>query len=97
MKARRFFNECYSGDVSEDVIGYFQTYLQIKALEFCVSILKEHERINQRRRECGLPEYRRIHLSEYINCGDEAYKPSIPNSGCGECGQHNVDTHFSGE
>jgi hypothetical protein len=97
-KIRQFLKEYVCGEITEDTIVYLQGILEQHAIDICCKVLEEHKRINQRRKECGLPEYKRIHIpSTYLNRGDEGYIPPSCNSGCGEVGQTNKDTTFSGE
>jgi hypothetical protein len=66
-KTRRFLKEYVSGDVSEDAIEYLRLFIEKIVSDICKEIVLEHQVMNEKRRECGLRQHRRIHLSEFLN------------------------------
>jgi hypothetical protein len=77
-KTRRILKEYVSGDVSADAIEYLRLYIEEIVSDICKEIVLEHQVMNERRRECGLPQHRRIHLSELLNLVVQVNKsPSV--------------------
>lgn len=94
-RMRKFLRQETKGTVSKEACVFMQNYMEDFMKEICKEIISEHQRQNELRKFHGLPEHKRIQVSEYIkHLGNEIYQKFHFRTK-GEIGKHNGNTILS--
>lgn len=66
-RIRRFLRSEVKGIVSKEACEFMQNYLENFLREICKDVITQHQEQNRLRDFHGLPEYKRIGVSEFIS------------------------------
>ena len=64
---KRILKNYYQGEISGDVYVYIRDIIEEKLQRLINDGLKEFEEINNKRKKQGLPKFKRLNLSAFIN------------------------------
>jgi hypothetical protein len=94
-RIRRFLRNEVEGMVSQEAIEFCQIYLENMLKELCKRLVSEHQEQNELRKLHGLPEHKRIGVSEFLSLCEKKDKETFDLLVGGIVGQHNRDTSMS--
>lgn len=66
-RVRRFLRNEVEGMVSQEAIEFCQIYLENLLKELCKRVVSKHQEQNELRKFHGLPEHKRIGVSEFLS------------------------------
>lgn len=93
-RMRRILKEYVNRDVSKNAVVYLQMVLENQLEEICRNVVAEFEATNSIRKRAGLPEQKRISVSQFKNLPMKPYNPT-DDFKLDERGHHNRETRLS--
>jgi histone H3/H4 len=94
-RMKRFLKQQTKGIISQRAVVLIQDYCQQTIEELCEKSIIEHQEQNRLRRIHGLPELKKIGLSEFLSLLHSFNKPKFDCLLEGEVGNHNGNTTLS--